>query len=106
MQTSHKLFDDMAKVASGAMDAMSGVRHEIETMIRHQTERIMGRMNVVPREDFDAVKAMAAKAREEQDVLVKRVAHLESRVMDLLRERSTRLAAGTEQDGTSPPVET
>lgn len=80
MQTDNRLLDDLARVASGALGALTGVRGEIETRLREQFERILGRMDLVTREEFEAVRAMAAKARAEQEALEKRVASLEARL--------------------------
>lgn len=80
MQTQNRLLDDLARVATGALGAFSGMRDEVETRLREQFERVLGRMNLVTREEFDAVKAMAAKARATQDALEKRVAALEARL--------------------------
>lgn len=77
MQSKNRIFDDVAKVASGAVSTLTGVREEIDGLIRQQIERVMVEMDVVPREEFDAVKAMAAKARAEQDALNVRIAALE-----------------------------
>jgi len=77
MQSKNGLFDDMAKVASGAVSTLTGVREEIDGMIRQQIERVMADMDVVPRDEFEAVKAMAAKARAEQDALIARIDALE-----------------------------
>ena len=78
MQTNNRLFDDFARMASGAMNAAAGVREEFEVLVRRQLERLLERMDLVSREEFDAVKAMAAKARSEQDALAKRVGALEA----------------------------
>ena len=80
MQTQNRLLDDLARVATGAMGAVSGMRGEVETRLKEQFERILGRMNLVRREEFDAVQAMAAKARAAQEALEKRVAALEARL--------------------------
>ncbi|GGF68095.1 hypothetical protein GCM10011332_22820 [Terasakiella brassicae] len=77
MQSKNRIFDDVAKVASGAVSTLTGVREEIDGLIRQQIERVMAEMDIVPREEFDAVKAMAAKARAEQDALNVRIAALE-----------------------------
>jgi BMFP domain-containing protein YqiC len=77
MQSKNRIFDDVAKVASGAVSTLTGVRDEIEGVIRQQIERVMSEMDVVPRDEFEAVKAMAAKARAEQDALNVRIAALE-----------------------------
>jgi BMFP domain-containing protein YqiC len=85
MQSQNRFFDDMARVAAGAMGALSGVRGEIEARFRDQFERILAGMDLVSREEFEAVKAMAARAREEQEVLAQRIAELEARLAQ--RER-------------------
>src|SRR5215813_8707414 len=78
MQSQNRFFDDMARVAGGAASALSGVREEIEARLRSQLERILAGMDLVSREEFEAVKAMAAKARAEQEDLQRRVAELEA----------------------------
>ncbi len=80
MQTQNRLLDDLARVASGALGVASGMRDEIEARLRDQFERVLVGMDLVTREEFDAVKAMAAKAREEQETLAQRVAALEARL--------------------------
>ena len=80
MQTQNRFLDDLARVATGAMGAVTGMRGEVETRLKEQFERILGRMNLVRREEFDAVQAMAAKARSAQEALEKRVAALEARL--------------------------
>jgi BMFP domain-containing protein YqiC len=80
MQTQNRLLDDLARVATGALGAFSGMRDEVETRMKEQFERMLGRMNLVTREEFDAVRAMAAKARAAQEALEKRVAALEARL--------------------------
>jgi len=80
MQTQNRFFDDLARVAAGAMGALSGMRSEVETRIREQLERVLAGMDLVSRDEFEAVKAMAAKARSEQEDLQKRVAGLESQL--------------------------
>ncbi len=79
MQTQNRLLDDLARVASGAMGVAVGVREEVEARLRDQFERILVRMDLVTREEFEAVRAMAVKAREEQESLAKRLATLEAR---------------------------
>jgi BMFP domain-containing protein YqiC len=79
MQSQNRFFDDVARVAGGAASALSGVRDEIEARLRGQLERLLAGMDLVSREEFEAVKAMAAKARTEQEDLQRRVAELEGR---------------------------
>ncbi len=78
MQSQNRLFDDLARVAGGALGTLSGIRNELEALMRQQFERILTEMNLVTREEFDAVQAMAAKARTEQESLAARVAVLEA----------------------------
>jgi BMFP domain-containing protein YqiC len=80
MQTDNRFFDDMAKAASGALGSIAGLRHEIEIRVQQQLERLLGRMNLVSREEFEAMKAVAQAAREEQIKLERRLADLEMRL--------------------------
>ncbi len=80
MQTQNRLLDDLARVATGALGVAAGMRGEIEFRLRDQFEKILTGMDLVTREEFDAVKAMAAKARAEQETLARRVAALEARL--------------------------
>ena len=88
MQSQNRFFDDLARVAAGAMGTLSGVRSEVETRIREQLERVLAGMDLVSREEFEAVKAMAAKARSEQEDLQKRVAGLESQLAALATRKA------------------
>jgi hypothetical protein len=78
MQTQNKLFDDLARVANGAVSTLTGMKDEIDAMIRQRLERFMGDADLVTRDEFDAVKAMAAKARTENEKLAARIATLET----------------------------
>ena len=80
MQTENRLFDDFARMAGGALGALTGLRQEIEARIREQLDRLIASMDLVTREEFEAVKAMAAKARAEQERLQTRLAALEKAV--------------------------
>jgi BMFP domain-containing protein YqiC len=82
MQVDNRLLDDLARVAGGAFGAISGVRGEVEARLKHQFERILSEMDVVSREEFEAVKAMAAKARAEQEALEKRIRALETAIAE------------------------
>ncbi len=80
MQTDNRLFDDLAKVASGAIHTFGGVRDEVETRVRERFERLANEMGFVTREEFEATKAMAQRARLEQEELVARFVELEAKV--------------------------
>ncbi|MGQ0456885.1 MAG: accessory factor UbiK family protein [Hyphomicrobium sp.] len=82
-QTSNRIFDDFAKLMTDAAGAAEGMKREAETMVKGQAERFLREMDVVAREDFEAVKAMAQKAREENDALAARLALLEAEVARL-----------------------
>src|SRR5262245_48999524 len=68
MQTENRLLDDLARMANGALNTLSGLRDEIESRVRERVERMLADMDMVPREEFEAVKAMAQKARAEQEI--------------------------------------
>ncbi len=83
MQSQNRVLDDLARVAGGALGVASGLREEVEARLREQFERVLSRWDLVTREEFDAVKAMAAKARDEQEELLERVAKLEAALAEL-----------------------
>ena len=60
MQSQNRFFDDLARVASGALGTLSGVKTEVETRLREQLEKVLAGMDLVSRDEFEAVKAMAA----------------------------------------------
>ena len=78
MQSQNRIFDDIAKVAGGALGALASLKQEMETMVKERVERFMTDNNMVPREEFEAVKAVASEARAEQERLAARVAALEA----------------------------
>ncbi len=80
MQTRNRILDDLAKVAGGALSVMTGVKSEAEAVMRQQFEKVLDKMDLIPREDFEAMRTMAAKARDQQEELVKRVAVLEKKL--------------------------
>ena len=84
MQSQNRLFDDLARVAAGAMSALAGVKGEIDRDCATSSNAAR-RDGFVSRDEFDAVKAMAAKARAEQEDLAARVAALEARLAALRR---------------------
>ena len=80
MQTRNPFFDDLAKMANGAMGALSGVKDEMEAKFRDQIAKILDGMDIPRREEFEAVKAMAAKSREENEELKKQIAELQAKL--------------------------
>jgi BMFP domain-containing protein YqiC len=82
-QTNNRFMDELAKLMTDVAGAAQGVQREFQTMMRTQGEKILRDMDVVQREEFEAVKEMAAKAREENDRLSERVALLEAEIVTL-----------------------
>ena len=78
-QTNNRLFDEFAKLMTDAAGAAQGVRREVETMMKAQGEKLVAGMDLVQREEFEAVKEMAARAREENEALRARLEQLEAR---------------------------
>jgi BMFP domain-containing protein YqiC len=75
-----RLFDDMARVASGAAGALGGFRSRMEGELRDHVERLLNRMNLVTREEHEIALALAQKARAEQELLAERLAALEAKL--------------------------
>ena len=90
-QTQNRIFDEMARLMNDAAGVAQGVRREFDTLFKHQAERILRDLDVVHREDFEAVKEMARLAREENEALKARIAALEVRL------------GGTASPDTMPP---
>ena len=78
--TQSRFFDDLAKLMTSAAGAAQGARRELDTLFQSQMERLLNNMEPVKRDEFEAVKAMAQKAREENDALAARLAALEARL--------------------------
>jgi BMFP domain-containing protein YqiC len=81
-QTSNRLLDEMARLMNDAAGVAQGVRREFDTLVRTQAERILRDLDVVQREEFEAVKEMARLAREENEALKARIAALEANLAD------------------------
>ncbi|AZO76236.1 MULTISPECIES: accessory factor UbiK family protein [unclassified Bosea (in: a-proteobacteria)] len=79
VSTSNRILDDIARLATDAAGAAQGVRREVETVVKTQIERLLRDLDVVTREEFEAVREMALLAREENDKLAARLAALEGR---------------------------
>jgi BMFP domain-containing protein YqiC len=80
MQSENRLFDDMARMAGGALNMLTGLKTEIEGVVRGQMENWLSAMNLVTREEFEVVRQMAAKARDDQESLLARIAALEAQL--------------------------
>jgi BMFP domain-containing protein YqiC len=82
-QTNNRFLDEFAKLMTDAAGAAQGARKEFQTYMKAQGERMLRDMDVVPREEFEAVKDMAAKARDDNEQLAARVAALEAEIAAL-----------------------
>ncbi len=80
VQTSNRLFDEIGRLMNDATGVAQGVRREVDTVFRTQAERILRDLDMVQREEFEAVKEMARLAREENDALKARIAALEAKL--------------------------
>lgn len=79
-QTNNRFLDEFAKLMTDAAGAADGLKREVSGVMRAQAERMLSEMDVVKREEFEAVKAMAEKARAENERLEARIAALEQRL--------------------------
>jgi BMFP domain-containing protein YqiC len=82
-QTSNRIFDEFSKLMTDAAGAAQGMRREFETLMKSQAERLLRDMDVVKREEFEAVKEMAVKAREENERLSARLTALDLELANL-----------------------
>jgi BMFP domain-containing protein YqiC len=89
MQTDNRLLDDLAKMAGGALNALTGLKTEIEGLVRQQLEHFVANLRLVTREEFEVVQALAAKARDEQEDLTVRLKSLEAELSALKSAGST-----------------
>jgi len=76
----NRVLDELAKLVTDAAGTAQGVRREVETALRSQSERVLNTLDVVQREDFEAVREMAIKARAENSALLARIEALEARL--------------------------
>jgi BMFP domain-containing protein YqiC len=79
-QTTNRFFDEVARLMNDAAGVASGVRREFDTLVRTQAERILADLDVVKRDEFEAVKEMARLAREENEALRKKIEELEKKL--------------------------
>lgn len=80
MQTRNKFFDDVSQLMTNAAGVAQGAKTEAETALRGMLDRFLADQNLVTREEFDAVREMAIRAREENDRLTARLAELEAKI--------------------------
>jgi BMFP domain-containing protein YqiC len=92
-QTSNRIFDEMARLMNDAAGVAQGVRREFDTLFRAQAERILRDLEVVQREEFEAVKEMARLAREDNEALKARIAALEGKSADKPAKKGKEAAA-------------
>ncbi len=80
MTNRSNIVDEFARLVTDAAGMAAGMRREVDTVVRTQLERLLASMDVVNREEFEAVKEMAARARDENDRLAARIAELEAKL--------------------------
>jgi BMFP domain-containing protein YqiC len=104
VQTTNRFFDEVGRLMNDAAGVAQGVRREFETLFRTQAERFLRDMDLVKREDFEAVKDMARIAREENETLKTRLAALEAEVAKMGMTMGTAMGAAASQPNPPPPA--
>ncbi|MBC8717015.1 MULTISPECIES: accessory factor UbiK family protein [Brucella/Ochrobactrum group] len=94
---SNRVLDELAKLVTDAAGAAQGVRREVETALRSQSERVLNTLDVVQREDFEAVREMAIKARAENAALLVKIEALEARLAKFEVDSTAKTAKSTAQ---------
>ncbi len=89
MQSENRLVDELAKVAGGALGMAAGLRAEVEQRLKEQLQRVLLDMDLVTREEFEVVRAMAQRAREENEALAARIAALEATIPAPARDENS-----------------
>jgi BMFP domain-containing protein YqiC len=89
----NRILDEFAKLLTDAAGAAQGVRREVETAFKAQAEKVLNSMDVVQREEFEAAREMAVKARAENKALSTRIAALEAKIAELSGEKGSEAAA-------------
>jgi len=84
-----KLIDDLTRMATGALGSFSEVRHQVKSMVRQRVDQIIADMDMVTREEFERVEALAARARDRQEELEQRVAELEAKLGAAPKKKQT-----------------
>lgn len=91
----NRVLDELAKLVTDAAGAAQGVRREVETALRSQSERVLNALDVVQREDFEAVRELAIKARTENSALLAKIEALEARIAKLEAASEAKTAKNT-----------
>lgn len=89
MQTRSRILNDIAKLTNGAAGVASGMRDEMETLVQQRLRSVIENLDLVQREEFEAVEAVAIRAREAQEALEKRVAALEKKLASAAVKKPT-----------------
>ena len=87
MQTRSRILDDIARLTNGAAGVASGLRDEVEALVQQRLEKVLANLDLVRRMEFEAIEAVAIRAREEQEALEKRVAELEEKLAATARKK-------------------
>ncbi|MBT3237788.1 MAG: accessory factor UbiK family protein [Rhodospirillaceae bacterium] len=103
MQTSNRLLDDLAKVAGGAASSLAGLKDDAQALVRQQMQRLLDDADLVPRDEFEAVKAVATKARTEQEKLEIRVRALEKQLGGKAKSKSSAKKAKSKAGAKAKP---
>jgi BMFP domain-containing protein YqiC len=98
----NRVFDEFAKLMTDAAGVAQGMRKEAETVFRSQAERMLNGLDLVKRDDFDAVKEMAARAREENDLLTARLSQIEARLDSLEKGKKSASSASVKPKAAKP----
>jgi len=101
MQTENRLFDDFARMAGGALNMLTGFKAEVEQLVRQQMESWLANLNLVTREEFETVRQMAAKARDEQEALLARIAALEAKLGEPVENTAVKTRSRAKKSDTS-----
>lgn len=91
----NRILDEFAKLLTDTAGAAQGVRREVETAFKAQAEKLLNSMDVVQREEFEAARDMAVKARAENKALAAKVAGLEAKIAELTGGKADEAASGT-----------
>lgn len=107
MQTRNPMFDDISRLMTSAAGTFQGARDEVEGLVRTRMERILADMDLVDRESFETVRAMAAEARLENERLAAELTDLKAEVTALKKARpATRAKAAAATKAASPKAST